>query len=101
MLDKATHDVQLAPLADRGLCQRTSIYADDVVTFLRPRVDNLGTFVGIIDDFGVASGLRTNLSKCYAHLIRCPVDVAALVDQVMGIYPRGNNKVVLLVFLCS
>jgi hypothetical protein len=36
MLERATHEGQLAPLADTGLRQRTSIYADDVVTFLKP-----------------------------------------------------------------
>jgi hypothetical protein len=80
MLERATQEGQLAPLADTGLRQRTSIYADDVVAFLKPRVDDLRTFAAIVDDFGVALGLRTNLNKCSAHLIRCPVDVAAQVD---------------------
>jgi hypothetical protein len=84
MLEKATQEGLLMPLADTGLCQRTSIYADDVVTFLRPRVDDLRTFAGIVGDFGVASGLRTNLNKCLAHLIRCSMDVAAHVDQELG-----------------
>jgi hypothetical protein len=68
MLEKATHEGLLAPLADTGLRQHTPIYADDVVTFLKPRVDDLKTFVAIVGDFGVASGLRTNLSKCSAQL---------------------------------
>jgi hypothetical protein len=42
------------------------------------------TFAAIIEDFGAASGLRTNRSKCSAHLIRCPVEVAALVDKELG-----------------
>jgi hypothetical protein len=75
MLEKATLEGQLAPLANTGLRQRTSIYADDVVAFLRPRVDDLRTFTAIVGDFGVASGLRTNL---------CSVDVAAQVDQELG-----------------
>jgi hypothetical protein len=40
-----------------------------VVAFLRPRVEDLRAFAAIIDDFGAASGLRTNLSKCSAHLM--------------------------------
>jgi hypothetical protein len=80
MLERATQEGQLAPLVDTGLRQRTSIYADDVVAFLKPRVDDLRTFAAIVDDFGVASGLRTNLSKCSAH----PVDVAAQVDRELG-----------------
>jgi hypothetical protein len=50
----------------------------------RPRVDGLRVFVAIIDDFGAASSLRTNLSNYSAHLIRCPVEVEALVDQELG-----------------
>jgi hypothetical protein len=73
MLERATQEGQLAPLADTGLHQHTSIYADDVVAFLKPQVDDLRAFDTIIDDFGVASGLRTNLSKCSAHPIRCSV----------------------------
>jgi hypothetical protein len=84
MLEKVTQEGQLAPLADQGLCQRTSIYADDVVAFLKPRVDDLRTFAAIFDDFGVALGLRTNLSKCSAHLIRCLVDMSAQVDRELG-----------------
>jgi hypothetical protein len=84
MLEKATQEGLLAPLAVTGLCQHTSIYADDVVTFLKPRVDDLRTFAAIVDDFEIASGLRTNLSKCSAHLIRCSVDMAAQVDRELG-----------------
>jgi hypothetical protein len=83
-LEKATQLGHLAPLADMGLRQRTSIYADDVVAFLRPRVDDLRVFAAIIDDFGAASGLRTNLSKCSAHLIKCSEVVLALVDRELG-----------------
>jgi hypothetical protein len=83
-LEKATQMGHLAPLAASGLRQRTSIYADDVVAFLHPHVDDLKTFAAIIDDFGVASGLRSNLSKCSAHLIRCPEGVGELVAQELG-----------------
>jgi hypothetical protein len=83
-LEKATQQGHLAPLAATGLRQRTSIFADDVVAFVRPEVDDLRAFAAIIDDFGIALGLRTNLSKCSAHLIRCPVEIAALVDQELG-----------------
>jgi hypothetical protein len=84
MLEKATQEGQLAPLADTALCQRTSIYADDVVAFIRPHVDELRTVAAIVGDFGVASGLHTNLAKCSAHLIRCSMDVAAHVDRELG-----------------
>jgi hypothetical protein len=34
---------QLAPFADMGHCRCMSIYADDVVIFLKPRVDDLSS----------------------------------------------------------
>jgi hypothetical protein len=83
-LEKATQEGHLAPLAALGLRQRTSIYANDVVAFLRPRVEDLRAFAAILDDFGTVSGLRTNLSKCSAHLIRCPTEVGELVVQELG-----------------
>jgi hypothetical protein len=36
MMERATQEGQLAPLAHTGLCQRTPIYADNVVAFLKP-----------------------------------------------------------------
>ncbi|KAM0922292.1 hypothetical protein ACQ4PT_006237 [Festuca glaucescens] len=60
---------------------RTSIYADDVVTFLRPTVRDLRAFTAMIDDFGTASGLRTNIDKCSGNLIRCTDAHEALVAQ--------------------
>jgi hypothetical protein len=62
-LEKATQEGLLPPLATIGLRQCTSIYADDVVAFIRPSVGDLRSFAVIIEDFGAASGLRTNLSK--------------------------------------
>jgi hypothetical protein len=47
-------------------------------------VDDLKDFVAIIDDFGTTSVLRTNLSKCSAHLIRFPEGVGDLVAQELG-----------------
>ncbi|KAM0834158.1 hypothetical protein ACQ4PT_063804 [Festuca glaucescens] len=71
MIEKASSVGLLTPLAASGLRHRTSIYADDVVTFLRPLVLDFKVFAAIIQDFGDASGLRINMDKCSANLIRC------------------------------
>jgi hypothetical protein len=71
MIEKASDVGLLTPLAASGLRHRTSIYADDVVTFLRPLVLDLKVFTAIIQDFGDALGLHTNMDKCSANLIRC------------------------------
>ncbi|KAM0829175.1 hypothetical protein ACQ4PT_067046 [Festuca glaucescens] len=81
MIQKAADEGLLSPLAPSGLRHRTSIYADDVVTFLRPSVMDFRTFTAVIKDFGTASGLRTNIAKCSANLIRCTDAHVALVEQ--------------------
>ncbi|KAM0911172.1 hypothetical protein ACQ4PT_013675 [Festuca glaucescens] len=81
MIQKASSEGLLTPLTPTGLRHRTSIYADDVVTFLRPSVRDFRTFTAVIDDFGTASGLRTNIDKCSANLIRCTDAHEALVAQ--------------------
>ena len=73
--------ILLTPLADTGLKHRTSIYADDVVTFLRPLERDLRVFAHLLDDFGFLSGLRENLVKCSAHLIHCGELEAKLLAQ--------------------
>jgi hypothetical protein len=60
------------------------MYADDVVTFIRPRKGDLLTCASIVDDFGVASGLRTNLAKCSIHPIRCSVEQVDLARSILG-----------------
>lgn len=59
----------LTPLAPTGVRQCTSIYADDVIMFIKADMQSLRACAVLLFDFGVASGLRTNLSKCSAHPI--------------------------------
>jgi hypothetical protein len=61
MFERAASDGLLMELAASGFQHRTSMYTDDVVTFVAP----------IEEDFGVASGLQTNLAKCSIQPIRC------------------------------
>jgi hypothetical protein len=60
------------------------MYADDVVTFLRPTPLDLHTCAAIMVDFGEASGLRTNLAKCSLHPIRCSPDQVELARGILG-----------------
>jgi hypothetical protein len=62
----------LADLAASELRHHMSMYADDVVTFVRPTPLDLHTCAVIVADFGEASGLRTNLAKCSIHLSGAP-----------------------------
>jgi hypothetical protein len=81
MIEKATATGLLTPLALMGLRLRTSMYADDVVNFLRPTALDFRVFSAIMDDFGAVSGLCTNMDKCSANLIRCSDANMAVVDH--------------------
>jgi mannosylglycoprotein endo-beta-mannosidase len=63
MLQKAVAEGLLSDLASRGFRQRTSMYADDVVIFLKPSRLDLDTCTTVVEDFGKASGLHTNRAK--------------------------------------
>ena len=57
---KAEHEGLLQPF-NRGVSgQRLSLYADDVALFIKPATELLTT-KGILNIFGEASGLHTNL----------------------------------------
>jgi hypothetical protein len=74
----------LSSLGPRDIRHHTSMYADDVVTFLRPSLPDLLSCAAILEDFGVASRLRTNLAKCTLHPIRCTEAQVELACEVLG-----------------
>jgi hypothetical protein len=51
----------LQPLANRRQDQRISLYADDVALFIRPVEQEMNITMDILNKFGEASGLNTNL----------------------------------------
>jgi hypothetical protein len=60
------------------------MYVDDVVTFVRPTEVDLQACGLIVEDFGVASGLHTNLAKCSIHHIRCQPDQVELARDILS-----------------
>ena len=64
----------LQPLARRALRHRISLYADDVVLFLRPSASDIEITLDILQLFGTASGLTTNLQKSSVLPIQCSED---------------------------
>jgi mannosylglycoprotein endo-beta-mannosidase len=71
MISKAEAEGLLMSLSRRALQHRISIYADDVVLFLRPVAGDINLTMGILDLFGEATGLKTNLQKSSVLPIRC------------------------------
>ena len=68
MVKKASEEGLLQPLATRALQQRISLYADDVVIFLHPAAEDIGVTLDILQLFGEASGLQTNVKKVQSFL---------------------------------
>jgi len=71
LIEKASREELLQPLARRALQHRISLYADDVVIFLQPSASDIRITLDILDLFGAASGLKTNVQKSSVHPIQC------------------------------
>ena len=71
LFQKAAEEELLQPLARRNIQHRISLYADDVVIFLRPSVSDIRITLDLLQLFGEASGLRTNIQKSNVLPIQC------------------------------
>jgi hypothetical protein len=71
MFCKANTWSVLQQLPPRQLPYRVSMYADDVVLFLTPSLQDLQLTTTIFDLFKLSSGLCCNVSKCQIIPIRC------------------------------
>jgi hypothetical protein len=50
---------------------RTSLYADDAMLFLRPIASDVRNLQYLLNEFGMATGLCTNIQKSEIFPIRC------------------------------
>uniref|UniRef100_A0A0A9B3W4 Reverse transcriptase domain-containing protein n=1 Tax=Arundo donax TaxID=35708 RepID=A0A0A9B3W4_ARUDO len=71
LISRASSEGLLQPLARRALPHRMSLYVDDVVLFVRPLASDLIMIKEILELFGDATGLRTNIQKCSFSPIQC------------------------------
>ena len=67
---KAEAEGLLLPLHSTG--HRLSLYADDVALFIRSEEEDLQITKELLQVFGEASGLRTNLQKPHQILAEVP-----------------------------
>jgi hypothetical protein len=70
LVTKAVEEEIVRNLAGITAMQRISIYADDVVVFLKPLPQELIAIKRLFEMFGEASGLQVNYTKTSATLIR-------------------------------
>ena len=83
LINYATSLGLLQPIAVQQVRHHVSFYADDVVVFLRPHILDLVSVRRILDLFGHASGLRTNLVKSSVSPIHCSDDELALIVETL------------------
>ena len=84
LVNFATLACLMQPLAIQQARHRVSCYADDAVIFLRPHNLDLVTVRQLLELFGHASGLRTNLSKSSVSPIHCTDEELALTASVLS-----------------
>jgi hypothetical protein len=83
LLSKAVEMGILSPIGNCSATQRVSIYADDVVIFIKPTVQDLVAVRELLACFGTASGLRVNYRKTSATLIRAREGDEHLVNELL------------------
>jgi len=67
----------LTPLPRCAIRHRASLYADDLVLLLSPKIEDLGCIKQVLDLYAGASGLITNVEKCQMSPIRCSPQLMA------------------------
>ena len=84
LFEHATNRGWLGQLARNGLRQRTSMFADYVVVFIKPTMLEATTCAALLQVFAQASGLVVNMNKSAIWPIRCSHDEVDLVKTIMG-----------------
>ena len=64
LFQKAAADGVMRKMEPPEIKFQCSLYADDVILFIRPHVQEASAVKQILHIFGEASGLKTNLAKC-------------------------------------
>jgi len=80
LIEKASTEGLLQPISTRNIHHRVSLYADNVVLFLRPIATDLKMVDALLRLFGTSSGLRTNIQKCSVSPIQCSNEDLAVVQ---------------------
>ncbi|WVZ92764.1 hypothetical protein U9M48_038806 [Paspalum notatum var. saurae] len=83
LFSKAGEQPLLQPPSRRALDCRVSLYADDVALFIHPTPSDLSATRAILEIFGDASGLRTNMQKSLILPIRCQEEDLATVAEIL------------------
>jgi hypothetical protein len=83
LVEKASTDGFMQPLSSRHLRHSISLYANDVVLFLKPDAANIALVPDLLRLFGKASGLHTNVQKSNVLPIRCDDQILAITKELL------------------
>jgi hypothetical protein len=83
LVEYATREQMLQSLAVQHARHRISFYADDAVVFLWPYRMDLQVIKTILDLFGHALGLHTNLTKSSISPIHCSTEDLQLTTEIL------------------
>jgi hypothetical protein len=81
---KAARDGVLRRIHPSEIKFQCNLYADDVILFIRPTVQEAMAVKEILTVFGRASGLHTNLAKCSITPIYGGEDVMDDIVSILG-----------------
>jgi len=81
---KAARDSVLRKMDPASVKYQCSFYADDVMLFIRPTVQEARAVKEILRIFGEASGLKTNLAKCSIRPIYGGEDTIQELTDILG-----------------
>ncbi|KAM0890566.1 hypothetical protein ACQ4PT_026958 [Festuca glaucescens] len=84
IVTKAAGEGLFGDLASISPLQRVSVYADDVVIFIKPEYRELRAVSHMLSLFGEASGLRVNFRKTTATLIRGTHEEEERTTRILG-----------------
>jgi len=80
LIEKASNEGLLQPLAARNIHHRVSLYTDDMVLFLRPVATDLQMAEDLLQLFGSTTGLKTNIQKSSVLPIHCSEEDMTIVQ---------------------
>jgi hypothetical protein len=81
LLQLATNNRALSKLRGKYARLRLSLYADDVVIFLKPTMTDVSNLKELLHNFGRVTGLATNVRKSSVSPIRCAgLDLATILS---------------------
>jgi hypothetical protein len=84
LITQACTDSLLRPMEPHGVSFRCSLYADDVILFIRPTSQEAVAIKELFTIFEEATGLRTNLAKCSITPIYGGKDTLDEIVQILG-----------------